>query len=318
MTTSDPHYADRTVAVASGKGGVGKTSTAANLGAAAARGGLVTCIIDLDVTDGIAQELGMMEASDHGAQLVDAVLGESHHLQPVNRPMAGTSTGRLDAVFGGDALTLFGELPDDARRGLPQRFQRVLQELAPRYDLIILDAPPGSSPQLTMALCGAGWVLASVNANRASISTLKLLVAQVADALRINPQLAWVGVQIFAVPTAGRAILREAQERVSDTLDQARASLQEIAEADHAARAADLPLIPVTIRHSAATATRCSEMGLTARELADDSELRRRRFAALRQRFGASAAVPTAAAGVAADYDALAQYVIGRLQEAVR
>ncbi len=121
----------RTYAVASGKGGVGKTSLAANLGAAMAQRGRRVLLFDADLS--LAN--------------LDVVLGvkPKHTLQHV---LAGTNAleeavtpvfGGLDMIAGGSAVSAL------MRSGKKRigRFLTQLAELESRYDALIFDTSAG-------------------------------------------------------------------------------------------------------------------------------------------------------------------------------
>ena len=83
----------RTVAIAQGKGGVGKTSVTSNIGGLAALAGLRTLIIDLDPQGNMARDLGM--EPNNGQQLLSALVSGS------DLPVVINVRDKLDVVPGG-------------------------------------------------------------------------------------------------------------------------------------------------------------------------------------------------------------------------
>jgi hypothetical protein len=82
MTTSDAHptVGCHVIAVVNGKGGVGKTSTTANLAGILAAEGYRVCAVDSDPQGNLGLDLGVHHAgqSDDGAELMRAaMLGEA-------------------------------------------------------------------------------------------------------------------------------------------------------------------------------------------------------------------------------------------------
>jgi anion-transporting ArsA/GET3 family ATPase len=138
----------RSIVVCSGSGGVGKTTTAAALGLAAADLGRRACVVTIDPARRLANALG----ADHVAN------------EP--SPIAGDWPGRLDAVMLDAAGTLdelvrrYSASPEQAERIMRNRIYRNLatalsgtQEYmateklfelheSGEYDLVVVDTPP--------------------------------------------------------------------------------------------------------------------------------------------------------------------------------
>ena len=151
---------DRRVVVCVGSGGVGKTTTAAALGLAAAAIGRKTLVITIDPARRLANALGL-DALSHEPQLVDQGL-----VMQAARQLSSTTATTLHAMMldlkaGWDDM-LFRTAPDQdvANRILANRFYKVLSTELPgahefiacehlqhlaasgRFDLVVLDTPP--------------------------------------------------------------------------------------------------------------------------------------------------------------------------------
>jgi ATP-binding protein involved in chromosome partitioning len=129
----------RVLAVASGKGGVGKSSVTANLAAALAHRGFAVGVIDADIWGfSIPRMLGI-----EGRLAAEATDGGGRLIQPHSMPVGA---GRLDVVS-------MGLLVDDETDALMWRglilnraVQHFLEDVAWAADLdyLVIDLPPGT------------------------------------------------------------------------------------------------------------------------------------------------------------------------------
>jgi chromosome partitioning protein len=176
------------VAIANQKGGVGKTTTAINLGAALARSGRRVLLIDGDPQSNATSGLGLVPGADanlydvlSGAKTAAACVRETSEpglaLLPASRDLAGAEI----------------ELAT-----LPNREQRLRDALAPlrtTYDDILIDCAPSLSLLTLNALTAADRVLIPVQCEYLALEGLGHLadtIARVSE--RLNPQLAIGGV----------------------------------------------------------------------------------------------------------------------------
>jgi len=122
----------RSVAVCSGKGGVGKTITAANLAILCARRGLRVALVDLDPLSDVAT---LLDLADAEMALEPGKSFESGSLADVTLRVFGN----LDLVFPNPKL-------DRVSREtlLETLFRRHVDSLAEAYDLLVFDLPAGS------------------------------------------------------------------------------------------------------------------------------------------------------------------------------
>lgn len=97
----DREITGRVVAVANGKGGVGKTSLTTTLAGLSAAAGYKALLIDLDPQGNAGEDLGYMGAGlgDDGAGLVSAVTTRSGL-----KPTITDCRERLDVIAGGERL----------------------------------------------------------------------------------------------------------------------------------------------------------------------------------------------------------------------
>ena len=135
----------RIIAIASGKGGVGKTSVTANLGIALAKNGKRVLLVDADVAMANLSLLLGMQSSP--ITLHDVLLGES---------------SIHDAVYDGPGGVFFvpsGLSLESYRRVDSERLEQVLKDIADEYDFVLLDAPAGIEKNVMAAISASDQVL---------------------------------------------------------------------------------------------------------------------------------------------------------------
>ncbi|MDD5419775.1 MAG: cell division ATPase MinD, partial [Methanomicrobiaceae archaeon] len=145
----------RVYAIASGKGGTGKTTVTANLGPMLARHGRRTCILDADT----------------GMANLALILGLENLPVTLHEVLAGKASIQ-DAIYDGplgvkiipSGLSLQG-----FQSANPDRLKEVLQDLVDDFDIMLLDAPAGISKDGVIPLAVADEVLLIVNPEISSI-----------------------------------------------------------------------------------------------------------------------------------------------------
>ncbi|MFB6071344.1 MAG: P-loop NTPase [Halobacterium sp.] len=128
----------RVFAVASGKGGVGKTTTAVNVAAAMTEAGRSVVLVDYDL--GMANVGAVLDVSAGDATLHDVLAGDADSLDAV-----AAAPGGFDAVVGGTAIEDFG-------RADPSKFREVADALREEYDVVVVDTGGGLSHDTTVPL----------------------------------------------------------------------------------------------------------------------------------------------------------------------
>ncbi|MFH0970018.1 MAG: cell division ATPase MinD [Candidatus Diapherotrites archaeon] len=119
----------RSITIVSGKGGVGKTSIAANLGIALSKRGMNVCLVDADIAMANLSLLLGMQSSP--ITLHDVLLGEA---------------GVQDAIYDGPAgvkLIPSGLSLENYRRVDADRLASVIKAIQHKFDFVLLDGPAG-------------------------------------------------------------------------------------------------------------------------------------------------------------------------------
>ncbi len=162
----------RTITLASGKGGVGKTTITANLGIALAKAGFRVCLVDADIAMANLSLLLGMQSSP--ITLHDVLLGEA----AIN-----------DAIYDGPDGVKFipsGLSLENYRRVDSERLHGVIEAIKESFDFILVDAPAGIEKNVLAAISAAEEVLLIVTPDSPSIADV-LKTRLTAQRLNVRP-----------------------------------------------------------------------------------------------------------------------------------
>jgi chromosome partitioning protein len=177
-----------TIAVVNQKGGVGKTTTVASLGAAFVEKGQRVLLVDLDPQSGLTFSLGI-DPEDIDVTIGDVLLGtkkaddaiviteDGMHLLPSNITVAQDEEALVN------------------RTGREQRLRVALDKVAHDYDWILVDCPPTLGVLTVGALSASQQVLVPLQAETLSHRGVGQLLDTVHDVKQfINSELEILGV----------------------------------------------------------------------------------------------------------------------------
>lgn len=174
----------RVIAVANQKGGVGKTTTAVNLGACLAELGHRTLVIDLDpqgnASTGLGLDISLARATVYDVLLHDVPLAEV--IEPASVPNLFVAPANLDLA--GAEIEL---VPMFSRE---HRLRLAIEPVLPAFDFILIDCPPSLGLLTVNAFTAATEVLVPVQCEFYALEGLRQLTMNI-DLVRrsLNPQL---------------------------------------------------------------------------------------------------------------------------------
>ncbi len=167
--TKPPRLA-RTLAVTSGKGGVGKTFVSANLAAALARQGLRVLVLDadlglanLDVVLNLYPKITLHDVFTGKAQLEEAIL---------------PAPGGFSVLLAGSGLVEYSRLTPEVR----DQLLHIIEAVSPRFDVLIIDTGAGISDVVLYAVSLAHEIIVVATPEPTAMTdayaTIKVLTSQ--------------------------------------------------------------------------------------------------------------------------------------------
>jgi chromosome partitioning protein len=174
----------RTVAIANQKGGVGKTTTAVNLGACLAELGYRVLVVDLDPQGNASTGLGI-NIRDLQTSMYDVILNDL----PIEDCIEATAVRNLFCAPA--ALDLAGaeiELVPAFSREM--RLRRALDSVRDDYDYVLIDCPPSLGLLTVNGLAAASEIIVPIQCEYYALEGLGQLLRNVQLVQRnLNPRL---------------------------------------------------------------------------------------------------------------------------------
>jgi len=169
-TTPSTTRLARTVAITSGKGGVGKTFVSANLAAALTRQGLKVLVLDadlglanLDVVLNLYPKITLHDVFTGKAELEEAIL---------------PAPGGFSVLLAGSGLVEYSRLTPEVR----DQLHSIMEAVKPRFDVLLIDTGAGISDVVLYAVSLAHEVVVVATPEPTSMTdayaTIKVLCSQ--------------------------------------------------------------------------------------------------------------------------------------------
>ena len=180
------------ISVANHKGGVAKTTTALNLGAALARKGYNVLLIDSDEQANLSEFLGRCDEDAEQGTLVDAYTTGQLSIQEVSENLSLVSAN-LSLGF------VASNLKDEGVKGYT-RLKEVLAKVSGQYDYIFIDCPPAVSGMLiSNAFVASDYVLIPCVPEKGAVKGIGGVLRLIDNVLPLNGHLSVVGIVLTKV-----------------------------------------------------------------------------------------------------------------------
>lgn len=209
------HGPARVIAMCNQKGGVGKTTTTINLGAALAEYGRRVLIVDFDPQGAASVGLGI-NALDMEQTIYTLLMNPK---ADVRATVCHTATQNLDIIPANiDLSAAEVQLVNEVAR--ESALARVLRHVEADYDVILIDCQPSLGLLAVNALTAAHGVIVPVEAEFFALRGVALLVETIETVRdRINPRLKIDGIVATMVDSRtlhSREVLQRLQEAFWD------------------------------------------------------------------------------------------------------
>ena len=199
----------RTIVFVNQKGGVGKTTSAINLGAYLALAGKRTLLVDFDPQANLTSGLGRKPGSGKG--IYDVIAGRAtikEIIQPTKVEWLDLASSSIDL----SGATV--ELVDQADRN--EYLKKALADIQREYDFILIDCPPSLGILTLNGLVASDEVLVPLQCEYFALEGLSLILQTVSLVQKgMNPSLKICGI-LFTMYDSRTKLAQEVVQQVSD------------------------------------------------------------------------------------------------------
>ncbi len=176
------------LAIANQKGGVGKTTTAINLGAALAAAGQRTLLVDVDpqanATSGLGVDKGRVERSVYEALIGQISLRDAI----IQTDWQGLALAPSAIRLAGSEIEMVGMMARE------QRLRRSLNEVVADYDITLIDCSPSLGILTVNALTAADGIIIPIQCEYLALEALGQLLSTIGLIREnLNPRLKIAG-----------------------------------------------------------------------------------------------------------------------------
>lgn len=173
------------------KGGVGKTTTALNVGAGIAATGKAVLLIDADQSGNLSKSAGI-ELSDDAPTVYEVLKG----IADINDAVQPAQGGKYD-VLPADSMLSGADVELATVPGREMLLKEAIAQLSKPYDYVLIDCPPSLNTLSLMALTAANGVIVPVQAQYLALDGMAQLNQTIELVKkRMNPQLEICGVLV--------------------------------------------------------------------------------------------------------------------------
>lgn len=205
----------KTIAISNQKGGVGKTTTAVNLGAGLAIEGYRVLMIDLDSQCNLTRTFLSPDMIQN--TLANVLIDKGEHL-PFQAAIYETHIDNLDLAASHIRLA---RLEKSGQFDDLFRLKDALASMSAEYDFVLIDCPPSLGVVVTQALLASDGVLIPVAAEYYAFEGTQDLEETVKSVRRSNPALDIIGyivTRFDARTTASADAYEQAKQMFGDKL----------------------------------------------------------------------------------------------------
>ena len=163
----------RVIAVASQKGGVGKTTTVLSLGSCLAQEGQRVLVVDVDPQGSATSGLGV-SGNESPKTTYEVLLGDAEARDAVRE----TALANLDLLPAGQRLS-GAEIELVSMIGRESRLKNAIAQIRETYDYVFLDTPPSLGLMTVNALTAADSVLIPLQCEYLALEGLSQLISAI-------------------------------------------------------------------------------------------------------------------------------------------